>query len=473
MAKVFKIIWFGLLLIPMLIISAQEPLVISDDRLVVEDVIVEGNKVTKASVILRELVFEIGDTILKMELLTAFQRSKENLLNLAIFNFVYFDASHLPGNRIKVIIKVTERWYIWPVPILEYADRNFSTFIANRDWDKINYGAFLKWNNFRGRNELLSGKVRLGYINQYALSYTIPNIGKEQRHGISTGFHMNTQNEVYVATVNNQTVEYEPLDKPAQIRLNAYARYNFRRKLYTKHSLRFDYFDYMVSDSVAIVNPHYLGEGRDRYQFFMLSYHFFHDVRDSRIYPLEGFAVMVRAEQLGLGIIPENPFSSLRLTGVLMFHQKLGHRVYFYSVTKGKYSSEKVMPYALNRGLGYNEFMSGYESYVIDGSDYAIMKYSMKFQLIKPSTYTLPLIGMEQFNKIHYAVYVNLFADAGYVNNDFPDPTNSMVNNWQFSTGIGIDIVTYYDQVLRIDYAINKYGEHGFFFHVETPFLRW
>ena len=61
----------------------------------------------------------------------------------------------------------------------------------------------------------------------------------------------------------------------------------------------------------------------------------------------------------------------------------------------------------------------------------------------------------------------------GYVNNVFPDPTNFMVNSWQFSTGVGFDFVTYYDQVLRIDYAINRYGQHGLFFHIETPFYRW
>ena len=102
-----------------------------------------------------------------------------------------------------------------------------------------------------------------------------------------------------------------------------------------------------------------------------------------------------------------------------------------------------------------------------------ISKYNLKIQLIKPTVKTLPLIKMEQFNKVHYAVYINVFADAGYVNNEFPDPTNTMVNNWQFSTGVGIDFVTYYDQVMRIDYAINRIGEKGLFFHIETPFFRW
>lgn len=284
---------------------------------------------------------------------------------------------------------------------------------------------------------------------------------------------MHQQNEVYIATVNNKPVEYKPSERPAQVRLNAYARYTYRRKLYTSHTLRFEYFDYSVSDSVAIVNPNFMGEESTRLHFFSATYDFNHDVRDSKVYPLDGFAVNIRAEQLGLGIIPDYPFANFRVTGVLMFHQMLANRIYFYNTTKARYSSEKYMPHALNRGLGYREFLSGYEPYVIDGSDYVISKYNLKLQIVKPTMRTLPLIGMEQFNKIHYAVYLNLFADAGYVNNDFPDPTNTMVNTWQFSTGIGIDLVTYYDQVLRIEYAINRYGEHGFFFHLETPFYRW
>ncbi len=473
MSRAIKILLVGFLLGHALLIQAQEPLVITDNKLVIADILIQGNQVTKDRIILRELVFGVGDTVLKMELLPAFQKSKENLLNLTLFNFVYFDATHQPGNQIKVHVTVTERWYIWPVPILDYAERNFSEFIKNREWDKINYGAFLKWKNFRGRNETLTGQIRFGYIQDYSLAYTIPNLGKKQQHIVGTGFNWKQQNEVFIATVNNQPVEYKPQKRPAQVRLHAFAKYDFRRKHYTSHTFRFEYFDYSVSDSVAIVNTNFLGEGRSQLQFFAVSYIFTHDVRDSKVYPLEGFAVKIRAEQLGIGIISEYPYVNFRVTGNLMFHQKLDNRIYFYNTSKFRYSSEKFMPYALNKGLGYNEFLSGYESYVIDGSDYVISKYNLKIQLIKPTVKTLPLIRMEQFNKVHYALYFNVFADAGFVNNDFPNPTNSMANNWQFSTGVGLDLVTYYDQVFRIDYAINRFGEHGLFFHIETPFYRW
>jgi outer membrane protein assembly factor BamA len=473
MVRVLKILMIGILVGQTLISRAQDPLFIADDKLIIDSILLEGNKVTKSPIILREMVFDVGDTILKMQLLPELQRSKENLLNTSLFNFVYFDVSHHPGNHITVHVTVTERWYIWPVPILEYAERNFSEFIKNREWDKIVYGAWLKWSNFRGRKEILTGKIRLGYINEYALAYHAPNLGKKQQHAISSGFNINHQNEVFLATVNNQPLEYKPLDRPALIRVNAFTRYTFRRKYYTTHSLRFEYFNYTASDSVAILNENYLGDARTSLGFFMLSYNFNHDVRDSKIYPLEGFAVRIRAEQLGLGLNAEFPYPSLRLTGLFLLHQKLANRLYFYNATKARYSQEKIMPYALNRGLGYSEFLSGYESYVLDGSDYFITKYNLKVQLIKPTTQQVPFIKMEQFNKVHYAVYMNVFADAGYVNNEFPDPTNTMLNNWQFSAGVGLDFVTYYDQVFRIDYAINRYGEHGFFFHIETPFSRW
>ena len=458
---------------------AQEPLIIEDDKLIIHDILIQGNRVTKEHVILRELVFQIGDTVPKMELLPSIQRSKDNLLNLALFNFVFFDVSHIPENRINVHIEVTERWYIWPVPILEYADRNFNEFIKNKDWEKINYGVWLRWNNFRGRNELLTAKIRLGYVKEYALAYSVPNLGKNQKHGISTGFNMNQQDELIIATVHNKPVEYKPKEAPAVTRLNAFISYRYRRKLYGSHSLKFAYYNHQVADSVAIVNPNYLGGGETRLNYFAFNYSFTYDIRDSKVYPLEGFKVNIEAQQLGLGIIPDYGYPTTRLTGVLMFHQKLANRIYFYNATKGRIASESrasneiYMPYVLNRALGYNENLSGYEPYVMDGSDYFISKYNMKFQVIKPRTYTVPFIGMEQFNKIHYAFYFNVFADVGYVNNVFPNPTNTMVNNWQYSAGAGIDFVTYYDQVFRVDFAINRYGEYGFFFHIETPFSRW
>jgi outer membrane protein assembly factor BamA len=473
MAKAIKMILFCFLLCHVTEAASQDSLIIADDQLVINKILMTGNKVTHENIILREITFSPGDTIFKMQLIPALQRSKENLLNLSLFNFVFLNVVHLGNNHINVTVEVTERWYIWPIPILEYADRNFNEFIKNWDWSKINYGAWLKWNNFRGRNELLTAKIRLGYIKEYALAYSKPNLGKRQAHRISAGFNANQQDEVFVSTVNNRPVEYQPQEPPGQLRLNAFARYAYRPKYYSSHSLKFDYFDFQVSDSVAISNPSYLGNGATRQNYFMLTYQFDYDIRDSKVYPLEGFHFQVKAEQLGLGLIKDFDYLSFRFTGILAFHQKIVNRLYFYNATKARYTSEKVLPHFLNQALGYRENLRGYDPYVIDGSDYVLSLYNFKIEVLRPNTFTIPFIGMEQFNRVHYAVYANVFADAGYVNNDFPNPTNTMVNTWQFSAGAGLDLVTYYDRVFSINYVINRYGEHGFFFSIETPFFRW
>ena len=473
MIRVFTILTFGIILFLVPEIYAQEQLLISEDRLVVVGFEVSGNKVTKERIITREMVLSLGDTILKMELIPSLQRSRDNLLNTSLFNFVTLDVQHLPGNKIIVEIEVIERWYIWPIPILDYAERNFSEFVKNREWDRLIYGAWLKWSNFRGVNDQLTAKVKLGYINEYGLGYDLPNLGKKQQHGISSAFFINHQNEVNVATVNNRPVYIKGPENPAQIRGNAYFRYMFRPKHYSVHNLRIDYNHYTITDLIAEINPNYLGGGMTSADYFTLLYEFSYDFRDSKVYPLEGFYARLNAKQTGLRIVSSFPYSFLRLTGVLMYHQKLANRLYFYNTYKGQLTGEKKLPHIFNKALGYGEWLSAYEPYVINGSDYFITKFNLKVQLIKPRNSTLPLIKMKQFNKIHYALYMNAFADMGYVNNEFPGPTNTMVNMLQFSAGVGLDLVTYYDQVIRFDFAINRYGEYGFFFHLNTPFSGW
>src|SRR4051812_42840814 len=57
-----------------------------------------GNKQTKDFIMLRELVFHTGDTVSGAEFKRQSQRSQENLLNTALFNFVTISPSCLPDS---------------------------------------------------------------------------------------------------------------------------------------------------------------------------------------------------------------------------------------------------------------------------------------------------------------------------------------------------------------------------------------
>lgn len=458
----------------LLCLPGQDPNPVPDHQLVIRDVIIAGNKVTKRNIILRELVFSPGDTINKMDLIPALERSRENLLNLSLFNFVNFDANHYPGNKIDVLLEVQERWYIWPTPIFEHGERNLNTFLREPRWSRLNYGMWLKWNNFRGRNELLNAKIRLGYREQYVLQYEKPNLGVDENHALSISYSLSRQHRVNYTTVGNEPVFFRDEENYALSSGDAFLAYTYRPQLYSRHRVRVHFVDDWISDTVARLNPDFFGNGYTRYQHFKIDYVFQYDIRDSRIYPLEGHAFKFKTQRFGLGIIGDYPFGNWEFEGTVFYHKKLSGRFYFADVAKARVTTNKEVPLILKKGLGYAENLTGYDAFVIDGTDYFINKVILKYMLVKPSKFTIPFLNIRQFSQVHYSIYLNLLGDVAYVNDPYPyDPSNNMVNSWQYSTGIGIDFVTYYDKVIGVEYAVNRYGMSGFFFHVTTPFFEW
>ena len=84
----------------------------------------------------------------------------------------------------------------------------------------------------------------------------------------------------------------------------------------------------------------------------------------------------------------------------------------------------------------------------------------------------MDFLPMEKFNTFHLAVYGGVFADAGYVddNSSVSSDRNFLGNSFLFGYGAGIDIVTYYDIALRLEYSFNLRNENGFFVHLGTAF---
>ena len=99
----------------------------SDSSYYVKSIEIFGNKVTKEKTIIRELEFAVGDTIhgdlFSMKLL----HSKDNLMNISLFNFVSItysqDISQLESDsvhHVNIQVQCTERWYTWPTPFVYF-----------------------------------------------------------------------------------------------------------------------------------------------------------------------------------------------------------------------------------------------------------------------------------------------------------------------------------------------------------------
>ncbi len=454
-------------------LSAQEEHDYSSEQIQISEIRLEGNKITRPNIILRELMFEEGDTLDRVLLDEYIEKSRENLLNLSIFNFVTIEPEYNSENQVSILVSVIERWYIWPSPIFEHGERNLSIFLKNPRWDRLNYGIWLKWNNFRGRNELLNLIVRTGYKEHYALQFEKPNLGASENHKLLLSTSLSRQHRVNYITIDNLPVYFKDEENYAFNTFDGFVAYAYRPEIYSRHQFRFYYVNDWISDTVAYLNPLFFGAGNTRYQHFKFDYVFRYDKRDSKIYPLEGNAFKIKVLRRGLGLIKSYPYGTWEAEAGWFIHRKVTNRLYIADIAKGKISSRKEVPLYQQQAFGYTEYLTGYDDYIIDGTDYIINKVVLKYQLVKPQVFDIPFIRAKQFGKVHYSIYINLLGDIGYVYNKFPAPTNNMVNSLQYSTGIGIDYVTYYDKTFGVEFAINRYGMYGFFFHAKTPFQEW
>ena len=115
-----------LILFPLLIKAQQD----TTTYVVVSDIVLDGNNMTKSSIILKELTFSQGDTINISDWEEEMRLSRENIQNTTLFNFVDFECVYndISPEEVIIKIKVTERWYLWIYPYISYADRNINAW---------------------------------------------------------------------------------------------------------------------------------------------------------------------------------------------------------------------------------------------------------------------------------------------------------------------------------------------------------
>jgi len=173
--------------------------------------------------------------------------------------------------------------------------------------------------------------------------------------------------------------------------------------------------------------------------------------------------------KVGLGIVSRDV--DLFYYGIdFHFYQSISRKWYVAEMVKAENSAGENAPYyyQLNMTSG-NDFIRGFDLYTLKGDQMYYCRNNIKYELIKPSLKKVKE-GQEKnkFKAIQYAFYLNAFADAGYVVNKFTD-VNPYNNKFLFSWGLGIDFVTYYDLVIRFEYAFTSIGTNGFFFGFGMP----
>jgi outer membrane protein assembly factor BamA len=439
------------------------------DTVVIQQLIVTGNHTTRLSIIMRELVFHEHDTLSNLVYERAVERTRENLMNTGLFNFVTIKQQLVPDRSLIVIIDLRERWYIFPVPIFELVDRNFNEWVKTGDFERINYGFFLNWDNFRGRNESVRFQFRWGYSQRIGIFYTIPYINKNQEEGLAFAATYSRNRETGYKVNNSKLLLYKNFNNFVRKEIYGGMRYSHRNGFYNTSSFYAEYRRNEISDTIVSLNPEFLGNGKNIQELITVSWLFRRDRRDYKVYPLKGYLADIEVLNNGTGLLNNEP-NLLFITSQLKYFHKINSRWYASTSLRSKISGKSDAPFFNERGLGYgNEFVRGYEYYVIPGQHYVLSKNTIKFSLIPTRTLTLPFNFLEKFRTIPYAFYLNANFDAAFVHDRRAGTINPLANEWQYGYGVGIDYVSYYNLVFRIEYSFNKFGENGFFLHFTAP----
>ncbi|GIV26395.1 MAG: hypothetical protein KatS3mg027_0209 [Bacteroidia bacterium] len=434
----------------------------------IDTIEVEGNKKTKYNIIYREFIKKQGDTVSDNYLSYVILRSQQNIFNtnLFVFDTVYYEKTD--SNKIKLHTHVRERWYIWPVPIFEIQDRNFNTWWQTKDLFRINYGIVLDHENFTGRKDKFSLVIQKGYSEKYGIVYRKPYINRQQTIGFRTSLFFKQSNETQYNTLFNQPLFYRDYKKYIVQLIEAKLSFSYRKKFFDNHTFEMAYNYWKFNDTILKLNPFYFERTTDNtLKYFYLYYSYLFNNTDIQYYPLKGWALGASVTKNGLGISElENInnvfiFSTVKKFTPIFSWMNLANALYL------KWTEDKPLPYSFNRSIGYgNNNVRGYEYYIIDGQQYLMTKNSLRFRLIQPHVFHLGWLKIPQFNTIPFYAYINLFFDAAYVRDRFYYSTNFLSNRWIYGYGIGLDFITYYDLVFRIEAAINHLNKTGIYLHL-------
>lgn len=450
---------------------ADSTLAMSDKPVLLSQIFVVGHKKTRKEIILRETALEAGKVYSLRQLHEQMVRDKRLVFNTRLFLTVNFNLHQVSDDAVMLIIEVKERQYILPIPVLTLADRNFNDWVVNRDMDlkRISYGVRLYHDNLTGRNDKLRVTVLQGFTRQYDLRYNLPYFDKDQKHGLGVTGVLARNNIIAVETRDHIPRFIDFRETAREIRGTGLS-YTFRPNFYSFHDAGWSHTRVEIMDTVARINPDFFGEGQTLQRFNRLFYQYRRDVRDAINYPLKGSNMALSIEKFGLGGNDDLNFT--QITGTYARYFDMGGGWYYSGFGAARIMTPADQPYNRLIALGFRQFyVRGYELDLIEGHQFYLQKNTLRKKLIG-SSYTIPKpFDKTPFSTVPFAFYLKAFVDQGYVVNNLFYPNNDRLSNrYLFGYGLGLDFVTYYDLVFKLEYALTNTGAGGLFLNFRADF---
>jgi outer membrane protein assembly factor BamA len=434
------------------------------EKQVIRKIIIEGNKRTRDRIILREMSVAEGDTLSKGKLPELLEINRQRIFNLPLFTEVIVSAVTVNDSTIDWLVKVREQWYILPEVTIKLADRNINTWIKEQGGDirRANFGVAFKHRNFRGNLETLSAIVQIGYTQKLGLEYFKPYIDKKQQHGLGASFFYSQNEETFYTTDKNK---WRFVKKPGIYIIRSFeaaTRYVHRPGYANKHTVEMRYRSMRANDTIMKLNNDYYLKGSNRLQLLELTYRYDLNRVDNWNYPTTGLKVVGSAGfRVGIQGFDFQSYVSAEVG----YFKCIGRKWLFSEILRGRLTLPDDPPYVFRYAMGNgSEYVRGYEYYVIDGTQYGLLRTNLKYELVNTAIRNFPI---RYLAVIPIRIYPKIFADVGYAAN--PQAGTSFLNNRGLAGyGFGVDIVSAYDFKLRLEYTFNHLGQKGLFLHTNS-----
>ena len=380
---------------------------------------INGNKKTKADIILRELLFTQNEFVTIDQISAAQKRVR----SLKLFTRVRFD---IFGKKDQYTLNITvnEQWYIFIYP----------TFYMNeKSWDKISYGVLLRYYNFLGRNIYIKIKTVHGYNPLYKIDYHNPwFLGKTKLY---------TNLILFKRKVRSKS--------PSRNKFYD-SRFGFNWVIgkrfghFTFIGIDFKYTEISASPDLGLtVSP----SGKDR--LLSMTGSFGYDNRDLKEYPHKGWWLQLHGKMAGKsGVVPYYQYGA-DIRSYVPIKQNIT-----LAVRSATILSKGEIPIYDRAYFGYEKRIRGRFYDIFEGENLIFNSIEIRFPILKISYFNLPLIpGFEKYtSQLKFGVSAGIFYDTGAV---WFQNQNLAVESFNSGFGFGIHFHLPYVDVLRVECGLN------------------
>jgi outer membrane protein assembly factor BamA len=465
MQQLFKYITIFFLLLEVSMAYSQDVVVKTaflHKMVTIRNIMINGNTKTQDHIILREIPVTIANEYTMPFILESMVVGKQNLMNTSLFVDATVDFTHWFNDSLDLNINVKERWYWFPLPFFNPIDRNWNVWMHDHQMklERVNYGLKVMGMNVSGKNDKVNLFLINGYAQQIAFNYSNPFAGKNLNHGYSIDFSYSKNREINYNTQNNKQIFFRNDNAFVRSRFLVGVGYSYRKASIARHTVRLNYVEESITDSVRKLNPNFFNQGKSKEVFPELTYRYQYFNVDYIPYPRKGL-------KWELNFLKRGITSSMNLWQLQANVYKYinVYPGFFYTLQlQGSLKLPFKQPYYNQILLGYGDnYLRGMEYFVLDGVAGGIIKNTLNKHLFDFKLRT----GLQSstYSVIPFKFYLKAYTDIGYSFNQNNFKSNSLANKFLYSGGLGLDIVSIYDVVIRLEYSINQVQQKGFFVH--------